>query len=103
MVSVIAPFSVVYYPLAVLPGWAQKIALIVPSSYVFEGARQVLIQGELDWRKVIVALSLNVLYLALALAFFKSSFKKVLDRGIGKVPVRFWIIIGSFCFSVLVR
>lgn len=84
MVSVIAPFSAVYYPLAALPAWAQKIALIVPSSYVFEGSRQVIAQGTLDWQKVIMAFSLNVLYLALAAAFFKSSFKKVLDRGLVK-------------------
>src|SRR3989344_2789323 len=84
MVSIIAPFSAVYYPLSALPNWAQKVAVIVPSSYVFEGARQVFTQGILDWRKVIIALSLNCLYIALALAFFKSSFKKVLNRGLVK-------------------
>ena len=84
MVFIISPFSAVYYPLSALPNWAQKVAVIVPSSYVFEGARQVFTQGILDWRKVIIALSLNCLYIALALAFFKSSFKKVLNRGLVK-------------------
>ena len=84
MVFIIAPFSAVYYPLSALPGWAQKISMIVPSSYVFEGAREVITKGGMDWQKVLIALSLNVLYLALALAFFKSSFKKVLNRGLVK-------------------
>ncbi len=84
MVFIIAPFSAVYYPLTALPEWAQKVALIIPSSYVFEGARQVLIDGVLNWSKVIIALSLNCLYIALTLAFFKSSFKKVLNRGLVK-------------------
>ncbi len=81
---IIAPFSAVYYPLSALPGWAQKISIFIPSSYVFEGARQVITLGEMNWQKVIITLSLNVLYLALALTFFKASFKKVLDRGLVK-------------------
>lgn len=84
MVSIIAPFSAVYYPLSALPGWAQKIAAVVPSSYVFEGSRQVIAEGILDWNKVFISLFLNILYFALALTFFKSSFKKVLDRGLVK-------------------
>ncbi|MEK7617616.1 MAG: ABC transporter permease [Patescibacteria group bacterium] len=84
MVFIIAPFSAVYYPLTALPNWAQKIAFIVPSSYVFEAARQVFVENMLDWNKVIIAFSLNILYLVLALMFFKSSFKKVLDRGLVK-------------------
>lgn len=84
MVFIIAPFSAVYYPLAALPPWAQQISMVVPSSYVFEGARLVITTGVMDWQKVITAFSLNCLYIAFALTFFKSSFKKVLDRGLVK-------------------
>src|SRR3989344_594517 len=37
-----APFSAIYYPLSVLPDWAQKISYLIPASYIFEGMRNVL-------------------------------------------------------------
>ncbi len=37
----ISPFAGVFYPVTVLPGWMQAIALILPPSYVFEGMRSV--------------------------------------------------------------
>ena len=85
MVFLIAPFSAIYYPLAALPQWAQKVAMVVPSSYVFEGARQVILQGSMDWAKIFMSLSLNAVYLILALWFFRRSFKKVLNRGLVKL------------------
>ena len=84
MVFIIAPFSAIYYPLSALPVWAQKIAIVVPSSYVFEGARLAIISGVLDWNKVLIGLALNLVYWFLALRFFKKSFKKVLERGLVK-------------------
>lgn len=85
MVFLISPFSAIYYPLSALPDWAQKVALVVPSSYVFEGARQVILGGEVDVYKVIAAFVLNLLYLMLALLFFYRSFKKVLQKGLVKL------------------
>ena len=37
----ISPFAGVFYPVTVLPGWMQAVALILPPSYVFEGMRSV--------------------------------------------------------------
>ena len=37
----VSPFAGVFYPVTVLPGWMQAIALILPPSYVFEGMRAV--------------------------------------------------------------
>ena len=85
MVFLIAPFSAIYYPLSALPLWAQRISLIVPSSYLFEGSRQVILTGVVDPAKLGMAFCLNLLYLILAFYFFKSSFKKVLDRGLVKL------------------
>ncbi|MDO8592942.1 MAG: ABC transporter permease [bacterium] len=82
MVMVISPFSAIYYPLSILPGWMQKISLLVPTSYIFEGARQVIDQGTLDWSKIIISLALNLIYLLLAIIFLKKSFKKMLQRGL---------------------
>jgi ABC-2 type transport system permease protein len=59
-VMLISPFSAIYYPLSTLPAWAQKVAVFVPTSYVFEGARQVIDHGSLDWNKLLVCLAINL-------------------------------------------
>jgi ABC-2 type transport system permease protein len=56
------PLTCVYYPVSVLPGWLQVVALALPPTYVFEGMRALLIEhifrADLMWR----ALALNVLW-----------------------------------------
>jgi ABC-2 type transport system permease protein len=59
-----APVSGVYYPIGVLPGWLQAIAAAIPSSYVFEGMRAVLIDGVLRTDLLWKALALDVAYVA---------------------------------------
>jgi len=85
LVMVISPFSAIYYPLSILPDWAQKIAIIVPSSYVFEGAREVIATGVVDPNKLVASFFLNAVYMVLALIFLKQSFNKLLDRGLVKL------------------
>ena len=85
LVHLISPFAAVYYPLSILPGWAQKIAMLIPVSYVFEAAREVLNKGILDPNKLIISFVLNIIYLILSLIFLKKSFDKVLDKGLVKV------------------
>jgi len=81
-VMVIAPFSAIYYPVSILPNWAQKVAMIVPTSYVFEGAREVMNKGYLDLNKLYISLILNLIYLPLAIFFLKKSFDKALEKGL---------------------
>lgn len=38
--------SGVYYPISVLPGWMQPIALVCPATYVLDGMRQGLLYGQ---------------------------------------------------------
>jgi len=56
------PLTCVYYPVSVLPGWLQAIALALPPTYVFEGMRALLIEhifrADLMWP----ALGLNALW-----------------------------------------
>ncbi len=85
MVFLIAPFSAIYYPLAALPVWAQKVAMFIPSSYLFEGARQVILTGVVNGKMLLIALILNLIFTIFALLFFRASFKKVLDRGLVKL------------------
>lgn len=81
---IISPFSAIYYPVSALPDWAQKISLFVPTSYVFEGAREVIGKGTLDLNKLYISFFLNVIYLILSLIFLKKSFNKVLKNGLVK-------------------
>ncbi|MEK7533970.1 MAG: ABC transporter permease [Patescibacteria group bacterium] len=82
---IIAPFSAIYYPVSSLPEWAQTIALLIPTSYVFEGAREVIERGILDPNKLYLSFLLNAIYIVLSLIFLKKSFNKVLKIGLVKV------------------
>jgi len=84
-IVVISPFSAIYYPLSTLPLWAQKIAMFVPTSYVFEGSREILSKGSLDSTIIYISFFLNLIYLIIALIFVRKSFKKVLEKGLIKV------------------
>lgn len=82
---VLAPFSAIYYPVSILPDWAQTISKLLPTSYVFEGMRQVMNTGHFDTRLFYTGLFLNLLYLTLSLIFIRYSFKKVLQKGVSKL------------------
>lgn len=81
LILFIQPFSAVFYPVSVMPGWMQLVAKILPTSYVFEGMRAILTQGKFNWQLLVVASSLNCIYLALSLYFFKYSFSKAQEIG----------------------
>ncbi|TSC67949.1 MAG: ABC-2 type transport system permease protein, partial [Parcubacteria group bacterium Gr01-1014_66] len=83
--ALIAPFSAIYYPVSILPEWAQKIAYLLPTTYVFEGMRDVLARGVMDYQKLLVSVLLNVLYLAAGFFFLAISFKKAKQKGLAKV------------------
>ncbi|MBI2355766.1 MAG: ABC transporter permease [Candidatus Doudnabacteria bacterium] len=80
--SLFAPFSAIYYPVTFLPVWAQKVAAILPTSYVFEGLREVIHTGHFDPNKFWISLLLNLFYLSLSIVYIRSSFRKALDRGL---------------------
>ncbi|MFQ5618487.1 MAG: ABC transporter permease [Rhodospirillales bacterium] len=69
-VFLFAPLSGIYYPIDSLPGWLQPLAWALPSAHVFEGMRSVLFDGIFRVDLFFGALALNVLYMALAGAFF---------------------------------
>ncbi len=79
-VMVLSPFSAIYYPLSILPAWAQKVAVFIPASYIFEGGRKLLLQQRLNLDYFFIPLILNALYLILAIIWVKSSFEKVLEK-----------------------
>lgn len=63
---IIQPFSCVFYPLSALPGWAAKVAAILPTTYVFEGLRASLRGEPLDYGSLQYALIFVLVFLAVA-------------------------------------
>ncbi|MGQ9365644.1 ABC transporter permease [Azospirillum sp. ST 5-10] len=81
VVFVLAPVSAVYYPVTVLPGWLQPLALCLPSTHVFEGMRAVVFAGGVAWGHMAAAAALNLAFLALGAAAFLWSFRNARSRG----------------------
>jgi ABC-2 type transport system permease protein len=64
------PLTCVYYPVAVLPGWLQAVAWLLPPTYVFEGMRALLIDHVFRLDLMLQSLALNaVLFTAGAAGF----------------------------------
>ena len=78
----VQPLSAVFYPVSVLPVWLQPIAWALPSTYVFEGMRQVLATGNVPWHMFWWSLGLNVVYLIAAAIFFRYMFGVVRTKGL---------------------
>lgn len=77
----VQPFSCVFYPLSALPYWAQKIALSLPTVYIFEEMRRIIFSGKVIWNNLLISFGLNILYLLLALWFFNYMFEKAREHG----------------------
>ncbi len=77
----IQPVSAVFYPVGVLPLWLQKVAWLLPSTYVFEGMRQVLATGVTDMLKLGVSFGLNLVYLLLGSLYFSWMLRRVREMG----------------------
>ncbi len=75
------PLAAVYYPLAVLPSAAQVLAHLVPASYVFEGMRQLVLDGTFDGSKMLWAVVLNAAYLTISILFFLFIFRNAKKSG----------------------
>jgi ABC-2 type transport system permease protein len=79
---VLQPFSAVFYPVSVLPGTMQQVAWAIPSTYVFEGMRQVIRAGSIPWDHLAWAVGLNIIYLAAAMALLRHMFTVARERGL---------------------
>lgn len=84
-VAMLAPFSGLYYPLSVLPHWAQKVSMFVPPSYVFESLRDILEKGSLSWEKLLISFALDIVYIIIGMWFFIFMFKKSRKLGFGRL------------------
>lgn len=83
--ALISPFSAPYFPLTLLPDWAQAIARFIPTSYMFEGLREIAATGNISYDKIVLSLALNILYLILSIKFFFTMFRKSRTLGLGRL------------------
>ncbi|MBX7067565.1 MAG: ABC transporter permease [Parachlamydiales bacterium] len=80
-----APFSSVFYPLDVLPGWAQSIALCMPTTYIFEGMRSILTTDTFPAHYFWISIALNIIYLTASVSIFKMMFEKTRRKGLSRL------------------
>jgi ABC-2 type transport system permease protein len=80
--GLLAPISCVLYPVKSLPRWLRGIAWTLPTTYSFEGMRQLLAGGGFNPRHFWCGLVLNVLYFVLAIGVFKIVFASAQNRGL---------------------
>lgn len=80
-----APFSAVFYPVDTLPTWVQKISWCLPTTYVFEGMRQILKGNPFPYTYFFYSISLNIVYLLFAIFFFKWMFEKSRMKGLSRL------------------
>ena len=77
----LAPFGCIYYPIEILPEIFQKIAYSLPLVYIFEEARNILINQTVNYQNILNAFYLNVIYLVIAISLFYYSFGQARKRG----------------------
>ncbi|OGG24020.1 hypothetical protein A3A79_02375 [Candidatus Gottesmanbacteria bacterium RIFCSPLOWO2_01_FULL_43_11b] len=81
IVVIVQPFSCVLYPLSFIPPWAQKIAIVLPTTYVFEEMRRFMFESNVISTNLVFALLLNTVYLVFSIWFFSIMFEKAREYG----------------------
>ena len=77
----IAPITGIYYPVNVLPDWLEPFSWALPSTYVFEGMRSVLLENVFKWDLFFGALGINLVYLTLCIGMFIRMFNVARLKG----------------------
>lgn len=78
----VQPFSCVFYPLSVLPGFVQTVAVFLPSTYVFEGLRFIIYTGYVPGFYLLMAIGLCVIYFVASLFLFRYTLVRSKELGL---------------------
>ncbi len=78
----LAPFSAVYYPVDMLPPTVRFFSNLLPTTYIFEGMREVIKSGHLGVNYLVMSTILNIIYLLIAISFFSFMFEKRRKKGL---------------------
>jgi ABC-2 type transport system permease protein len=82
---IFAPFSGVFYPINILPAWAQGIGWCLPTTYIFEGMRTILSSGTFPLSYFLLSILLNIVYLSLSYTLFQFMFEKSRAKGLARL------------------
>ena len=77
----LAPFGCIYYPIEILPEVFQKIAYLFPLVFIFEEARNILINQTVDIQNIYYAFLWNGVYFVLSIVLFYYSFNVAKNIG----------------------
>ena len=80
-----APFSAVFYPVEILPIWAQFISWTLPTTYVFEGMRHILLGNPFPLGYFLISFFLNLFFLFYSSLFFRFMYHKSLIKGLARL------------------
>ena len=80
--GLLMPVSCIFYPISSLPKWLQTVAWMMPTAHSFEGMRDVMAGKGFSPLHFWWGAGLNVVYFALAIAFFIWIFEKARNRGL---------------------
>ena len=77
----LAPLGCIYYPIEILPSFFQLIAKGLPLVYIFDEARNILINDFVNYDNLKYAYLLNIVYLIIGIGLFYRSFLKARVKG----------------------
>lgn len=80
--AIVSPFAGVFYPVSVLPAWAQTVAHYVPVSHVFEAMRTIISGGTSPLLNLFWPFILCLIYLIISLYLLYGSYNTILKRGL---------------------
>lgn len=74
LIYLFQPVVAALYPVNILPESIQRIAYLLPATYVFEAARQTTENHNINWEFAIIAFLQNLMYLVISIWFFSAMF-----------------------------
>ncbi len=77
----LAPLGCIYYPLEILPSFFQAIAKALPLIYIFDEARNILINETVNYGNLRYAYILNLIYFLCGVGLFYYSFLRARIKG----------------------
>ena len=81
----LTPFCGAFYPISVLPAWAQTVSAYLPMSYVFQGMRGYVMHQEDPTPYLIKGYVLSVVYAACAVLLFVYCFNRSKRNGLARL------------------
>jgi ABC-2 type transport system permease protein len=78
---VLLPLSCVYYPVTILPVWMQPLAWMLPTTYVFEGLRSILLDHNFRADLMLECVAINLACLIAGFSAFLALLRSARHNG----------------------